>query len=41
MGYSLKGISIGFMGIGLIFEVSMSIILWPLFYGSETSKIRP
>jgi hypothetical protein len=41
MGHSLKGISIGFMGTGLIFEVSVSMILWSLFYRDETSKIRP
>jgi len=41
MGYSLKVISIGSMGSGLIFVVSRKIVLFPLFSGSETSKIRP
>ena len=39
MPYSLKAISIGYMGGVIIFEVSESIILELLFSGRETSKI--
>jgi len=39
MLYSLKAISIGYMGGVIIFGVSESIILELLFSGRETSKI--